>query len=87
MLDVHNTNCKLDKGLNALNFIDTNINGISEWLTGVEQKLNEIQSTQPPEKKLEAQQKFNKVNFITNLTKNNCIYFLNIYFVCFNSLL
>lgn len=87
MLDVHNTNCKLDKGLNALNFIDTNINGISEWLTGVEQKLNEIESTQPPEKKLEAQQKFNKVNFITNLTKNNCICFLNIYFVCFNSLL
>lgn len=62
--DIYETKCQLEKGLNALDFLDTNINIMSNWLTEVEQKLDKIENTQLPEKNVETQIKFIQVRFI-----------------------
>lgn len=54
MIDINNTQLKLEKGLKALDFLENNINSLSKWLTIVEQKLNEIENNQLFEKKSEA---------------------------------
>lgn len=59
-MDICNTKCKLEKGLNALEFLDININSICNWLTEVEQKLDEIDDMQFPDN-LEAQIKYIEV--------------------------
>lgn len=64
MIDIYDTKSKLEKGLNALDFLDTNINNISNWLTKVEQRLDEFENIQLPEKNVEAKIKFTKVIFI-----------------------
>ncbi|VVC26815.1 Hypothetical protein CINCED_3A012694 [Cinara cedri] len=58
--DIFSTKCKLEKGLKVLDFLDTNVNKISNWLTEMEQKLNEIENIQLPEKNIEDQIKFIK---------------------------
>lgn len=65
MADLYDTKYKLEKGLNALDFLDTNINIMSNWLTAVEQKLDEFKNTELPEKNAEITMKFIKVRFIT----------------------
>lgn len=75
-MDIYDTKCKLEKGLNALDFLDTNINIMSNWLTEVEQKLDEFENTQLPEKNVEHQIKFIKVRFIIIII----FYFFKIYF-------
>jgi len=62
--DINDTKYKLEKGLNALDFLDTNINIMSNWLTEVEQKLDEFKNTQLSEKNAEVTMKFIKVRFI-----------------------
>lgn len=64
MIDIYDTKSKLEKGLNALDFLDTNINNMSNWLTKVEQRLDEFENIQLPEKNVEAKIKFSKVIFI-----------------------
>lgn len=59
--DIYDTKYKLEKGLNALDFLDTNINIMSNWLTVVEQKLDEFENTQLSEKNAEVAIKFIKV--------------------------
>jgi len=59
--DIHDTKYKLEKGLNALEFLDTNINVMSNWLTEVEKKLDEFESSQLPDKNAEVTMKFIKV--------------------------
>lgn len=54
VIDINNTQLKLEKGLKALDFLETNINSLSKWLTVVEQKLNEIEDNQLFEKNSEA---------------------------------
>jgi len=61
--DINDTKNKLEKGLNALDFLDTNINIMSNWLTEVEQKLDEFEKTQLSEKNAEVTMKFIKVRF------------------------
>ncbi|XP_022178731.1 dystrophin, isoforms A/C/F/G/H-like isoform X1 [Myzus persicae] len=56
--DIYDTKYKLEKGLNALDFLDTNMNIMSNWLTEVEQKLDEFEKTQLSEKNAEAAKKF-----------------------------
>ncbi|XP_026807467.1 dystrophin-like [Rhopalosiphum maidis] len=60
VMDIHDTKCKLEKGLNALDFLDTNINIMSNWLTKVEQKLDEFENIQLSETNVEAKNKFTK---------------------------
>lgn len=62
--DIYDTKYKLEKGLNALDFLDTNMNIMSNWLTEVEQKLDEFEKTQLSEKNAEAAKKFIDVRFI-----------------------
>lgn len=64
MIDIYDTKSKLEKGLNALDFLDTNINNMSNWLTKVEQRLDEFENIQFPEKNVETKIKFSKVIFI-----------------------
>lgn len=64
MIDIYDIKSKLEKGLNALDFLDTNINNLSNWLTKVEQRLDEFESIQLSEKNVEAKIKFSKVIFI-----------------------
>lgn len=63
-MDIHDTKCKLEKGLNALDFLDTNINIMSNWLTKVEQKLDEFENIQLSKTNVEAKIKFTKVILI-----------------------
>ncbi|XP_025206146.1 dystrophin, isoforms A/C/F/G/H-like [Melanaphis sacchari] len=58
--DINDTKYKLEKGLNALDFLDTNINLMSNWLAKVEEKLDEFENTQLPEKNMESKIKFTK---------------------------
>ncbi|XP_050057098.1 dystrophin, isoforms A/C/F/G/H isoform X3 [Aphis gossypii] len=60
VIDIYDTKSKLEKGLNALDFLDTNINNMSNWLTKVEQRLDEFENIQLPEKNVEAKIKFSK---------------------------
>lgn len=46
-----------------MEFLDTNINIISNWLTEIEQKLDKIEDSQLLDKNLEAQIEFIKVRF------------------------
>lgn len=64
MIDIYDTKSKLEKGLNALDFLNTNINNMSNWLTKVEQRLDEFENIQLPEKNIESKIKFSKVIFI-----------------------
>jgi len=59
--DIQDTKYKLEKGLNALDFLDTNINIMSNWLTEMEQKLDEFESTKLPDKNADVTMKFIKV--------------------------
>lgn len=59
-MDISNTKCKLEKGLNALEFLDSNINSMCGWLTEIEQKLDEIDDTELPDN-IEAQIKYIEV--------------------------
>lgn len=61
--DIIDTKYKLEKGLNALDFLDTNIDIMSNWLTEVEQKLDEFENTQLTEENAEVTMKFIKVRF------------------------
>lgn len=61
--DIYSAKCKLEKGLKALDFLDTNINMMSNWLTEMEQKLNEIDNIKLSEKNID-QIKFIKVRLI-----------------------
>lgn len=63
-MDICNTKCKLEKGLNALEFLDTNINSMCKWMTEVEQKLDEIDEMQLLDN-LETQIKYIEVRLIT----------------------
>lgn len=63
-MDVCVTKNKLEKGLKALDFLDTNMNIISNWLTDMEYKLNEIEDIPLTEDNLEVQIKLIKVRFI-----------------------
>lgn len=60
IIDISNTKCKLEKGLKALDFLDTNINSMSNWLNEVEKKLDEIDDIQLSEN-LEDQIKYIEV--------------------------
>jgi len=64
-MDIGSTQFKLEKGLKALHFLDNNMNLMSKWLTEVEQKLDEIENIQLPEKNLKAYIIFIQVTFIT----------------------
>lgn len=64
-MDVSNTKCKLEKGLKTLEFLDTNINSLSIWLTEVEQKLDEVEDTQLTNKNIENQVKYINVRFVS----------------------
>lgn len=63
--DINETKYKLEKGLNALDFLDTNMNIMSNWMTEVEQKLDEFENTQLSEKNAEVTMKFIEVRFIS----------------------
>lgn len=78
LLDICNTECKLKKGLNALEFLDNNIYSISNWLTEVEQKLDEIDGMQLSNN-LEAQIQNIEVRFNHVYLKINI--FFQIYFI------
>lgn len=80
VLDICGTKCKLENGLKALDFLDVNIDSMSNWLTKVEQNLDKIEDTQLPKKNLEDQIIFLKVRFITILF---ILVLINIYiFLC-----
>lgn len=63
-MDICNTKCKLEKGLKGLDFLDININTMSNWLTNVEKNLDKIENTQLPKRNLEDQITFLKVRLI-----------------------
>lgn len=63
VLDICNIKSKLEKGLKALDFMDININTMSNWLTEVEQKLDEIENTQLSEENLDSHIKYIQVKF------------------------
>lgn len=64
VLDIFDIKCKLESGLKALDFLDVNINSMSNWLTNVEQNLDKIKDTQLPKISLEDQIIFLRVRFI-----------------------
>lgn len=61
-MDIYNTKSKLEKGLKTLQFLDNNINSLSNWLDEIEQKLYEIEDNHSPEKNVEVQLQFIKVS-------------------------
>lgn len=63
-MDINNVKCKLEKGLKVLDFLDNNINCLSNWLTEVEEKLYAYESSQSSEKSSEAQLKYITVRFL-----------------------
>lgn len=65
--DIGCTKSKLEKGLKTLHFLDNNINNLSNWLNGVEQKLYEIENNHLPENNVDIQLQFIKVNISVTL--------------------
>lgn len=64
IIDVCGARSKLEKGLKALDFLDSNMNIISKWLTDMEHKLDEIEDIPLTEDNLEVQINVIKVRFI-----------------------
>lgn len=64
VIDICSIKSKLEKGVKALEFLDANIIIMSNWLTEIEQKLDQIEDSQLPDRNLKAQIDFIKVRFI-----------------------
>lgn len=75
-MDICSTKCKLEKGLKALEILDTNINLMSNWLTEMEQTLDEIENIQLSEKNIKDQIKFIKVRLNPNNFDFYCFHFM-----------
>lgn len=65
-MDICSTRSKLEKGLKALDILDTNINKMSNWLTEMEQTLDKIENIQLSEKNIKDQIKFIQVRLNPN---------------------